>query len=89
MIRSLKTPLMGERACAVHLWHADSAVPFGTVCSLDGCGSIADMRKRLPATQVLFFEGAWHSIHNTRRAEFVSALRAVVDEAARRAPPLQ
>ena len=80
---------IGERACDVHLWCADGAVPFGTVCTMDGCdGSIADMCRRLPAARVLFFEGAGHSIHNTRRTEFVGALREVVDEAARRMPPV-
>jgi pimeloyl-ACP methyl ester carboxylesterase len=74
---------MGERACAVHVWYADAG-PRGTVCELEGPGSIADMRARFPDARFEFFAGAGHSIHNSARPAFMKALRAVVDEAALR-----
>ena len=71
------------RRFALHLWVADTLTTGrGTVCALEGEGSIAQMAERLPAASVRHFKGAGHSIHNTNREEFVEALREVVDKAA-------
>ena len=64
---------------SVHLWFADQP---GSVVK-EGVGEeggIPDMSGRFPAVRVRKFSGAAHSIHNTARSEFVSALCALVDE---------
>lgn len=43
-------------------------------------GGIPDMARRFPQARVKQFVGSAHSIHNTRRQEFISDLKALVDE---------
>jgi len=65
---------------SVQLWHAD--VPGSVVKEGAGeVGGIADMSGQMPAARVRKFRGAAHSLHNSARDEFVSALCALVDEA--------
>ena len=64
---------------SVHLWYADQP---GTVVSVDEPGGIDDMVKRCPCAAARLFPGSAHSIHNTARSDFMSALKAVINEAA-------
>eukprot|EP01050_Picozoa_sp_SAG11_P007994 SAG11_NODE_684_length_7743_cov_53.800628_6_plen_303_part_00 len=69
---------------AVRLWIADAP---GTVCAWDGDGGLHSMIRLLESAgggrfEAKVFAGAGHSIHNTRRDEFVRELMAVVDAAA-------
>ena len=41
-------------------------------CSIEG------MKQTLPSAEVVVFDGAGHSIHNTKAAEFVEALKEVI-----------
>ena len=43
------------------------------------------MQKRLPSVQVREFVEGGHSIHNTATEQFMEALRAVIDDAAKAA----
>ena len=46
----------------------------------DDIGGITDMKRRFPQARVRMFEGSSHSVHNTKSADFVEALKALVDE---------
>jgi len=75
----------GHLPFSVHVWCADNpGTPRGSVCAKDGDDGIEGMRQRLPATEYRLFEGSGHSIHNTAADEFLEALCAVVDAAARK-----
>ena len=73
----------GQPLPEMHVWYADVG-PRGTVCAIEGQGSIEEMKEVLPAANVRFFPKAGHSIHNSDRAAFMGALRDVIDGAARR-----
>ena len=62
---------------SVHLWVADTP---GSVCTWDGEGGINHLKAILPEAKVVLFEGAGHSIHNSRasRARFMHELKAVI-----------
>lgn len=65
----------------IHLWVADKNGPMGgTVCSMSSFGecSIAGMKATNPAAEVVVFDGAGHSIHNTNQAEFMAALKGII-----------
>jgi pimeloyl-ACP methyl ester carboxylesterase len=65
----------------LHVWVADTP---GTVCALDGCeGSIEDMKRLHPSAHFKAFPNSGHSIHNTAREAFMTALKEVIDDAAR------
>ena len=72
-----------EDVLSVHLWYADEG-ERGTVCALTGDGSIEHMQEMNTACNVAFFPQAGHSIHNSARPAFMTSLKAVIDEAARR-----
>lgn len=65
----------------MHVWYADEGAR-GTVCALDGPGSLDEMKQTFPGASFRFFPSSGHSIHNTQRDAFVRALKNVVREAA-------
>ena len=62
--------------------HLSVAGAEGTVCDLSGSDdSIEGLKRSRPATHVVTFDEAAHSIHNTAQPEFTSELLAVITAA--------
>ena len=59
----------------VQLWVAGSD---GTVCAWDGEGGLDSMEEQYPGVGTVVFHGAAHSVHNSKEAEFLEALRRLV-----------
>jgi len=59
----------------------------GSVCKDDGDNGVTHMQQIVPRLKVTRFPDGYHSIHNTAREEFLSSLKAVVDDVAAPSTP--